>query len=50
MKTLLSKILYYLGNITYKLNLYRPYLWFMKKSVKLDLNYKVWQKTKEIDD
>ena len=44
MKTLISYILYYLGDLCYKLYLYTPYQKFMEWSVKLDTECKVWKK------
>jgi hypothetical protein len=43
-KYILSYILYYLGDICYKLCLYTPYQKLMEWSVKLDVEWKVWKK------
>jgi len=48
MKTLLSRALYILGDITSKLPSSKltaeAYQWLMCKSVELDPDYKVWEK------
>ena len=43
-KYILSYILYYLGDLCYKLCLYTPYQKLMEWSVKLDVDCKVWKK------
>jgi len=50
-RTILSRILYYLGDIASKLpsNKYtaEAYQWLMCKSVTLDIHYKVWKKAEK---